>query len=420
MIILSKHCARSHRAFLSRYVRLFSAKTPPNISTLNGAAINGAAPPIHNQASNAVTFIPAESLKVAVDLEILRPGDTLDIPYELTITDSFADLWHSAFLSQDRLHTSTPFSRKLGFQDRLLPFGLLAFLTSSMTHADAAKIQVGFGPIQYFWPGFTGDTFTKQFQVQSVRNTSDGLHSIIQFQCNLYNQRGKLCMRADKRMMFATQLVESDVVPEVEEEEELLRNHLLAKSGTLHKESHSLCRLRPGQLIRHDHARSLTHGQTQQLASLARLTHPRHFHKAAGEEQLLVPGGLVVGLCQSASARELHEILHEEVLAVQFCNEVYPDTTVVGALSYISNIKAATGDLELVTVRTIGMDVSSNRGLPKALPQALLEGEKLWLPKELEIYCAAVDPSLCGRIVLQMDRKILRQATSKPKDVFLL
>jgi hypothetical protein len=418
-----KLCIRS-RTVLHRHERFFSSKLF-NRKDVNGGSLNGAALPMpslnNDDASNPITFIPAETLKVAVDLEILRPGDTLDIPYELTITDSFADLWHSAFLSQDRLQTSTPFCRKLGFQDRLLPFGLLAFLTSSMTHADAAKIQVGYGPIQYFWPGFTGDTFTKRFKVQSVRNTSDGLHSIIQFQCNLYNQRNKLCMRADKRMMFETRLVESSpsVVPEVKEEEELLRNHILSKSGILHKESHSLCRLRPGQLIRHDHARSLTQAQSQQLASLARLTHHRHFH-AGKNEKLLLPGGLIVGLCQSASARELHEILHEEVLAVQFCHEVSPDTTVVGALSYISNIQATSGDLELVTVRTIGIDVSNNRELPKALPQALLEGEQLWLPKELEIYCAAACPSLCGRIVLQMDRKILRQSTSKPKDVFLL
>mmetsp|Transcript_63685 Transcript_63685/g.94553 ORF Transcript_63685/g.94553 Transcript_63685/m.94553 type:complete len:162 (+) Transcript_63685:628-1113(+) len=105
-------------------------------------------------------------------------GDTIQIPYELTITESIHDFWQSAFHSQDRIHTSTPYARYIGLQDRVLPFSLVLFLTSSMTHADAAKVQVGFGKAVYHWPAFAGDTFKKTFQVQSIRNTSDGNHSV--------------------------------------------------------------------------------------------------------------------------------------------------------------------------------------------------------------------------------------------------
>jgi hypothetical protein len=110
----------------------------------------------------------------------------------------------------------------MGLQDKVLPFPLALFLTSSMSHADAAKVQVGFGAVHYLWPGalfffvcgaracvehvwtmcalnpnenhantdhvsfrimilltaFAGDTFTKSFQVKSIRNTSDGNHSV--------------------------------------------------------------------------------------------------------------------------------------------------------------------------------------------------------------------------------------------------
>ena len=66
----------------------------------------------------------------------------------------------------------------MGLQDKVLPFPLALFLTSSMSHEDAAKVQVGYGPVQYLWPAFAGDTFTKTFRVQSVRNTSDGNHSV--------------------------------------------------------------------------------------------------------------------------------------------------------------------------------------------------------------------------------------------------
>ena len=55
---------------------------------------------------------------------------------------------------------------------------LCRFLTSAMTHEDAAKVQVGFGKCVYHWPVFAGDTVTKKFTVERVRNTSDGNHSV--------------------------------------------------------------------------------------------------------------------------------------------------------------------------------------------------------------------------------------------------
>ena len=79
--------------------------------------------------------------------------------------------------------------------------------------------------------------------------------------------------------------------------------------------SHSLRPLRPSQLIVHSMCRPLSLTQSQQLASLARLTHERHFdsRKFDAKSEIYVPGGLVLGLTMSASARDLHEILHEEV-----------------------------------------------------------------------------------------------------------
>lgn len=96
----------------------------------------------------------------AVDLRNVRPGDRLSIPYELTISDTLQDFWSAAYFDQSRIHSSTPFCRKMGLQDRVLPFSLALFLTSSMSHADAAKVQVGFGKVNYLWPLFSGDTVT--------------------------------------------------------------------------------------------------------------------------------------------------------------------------------------------------------------------------------------------------------------------
>lgn len=147
-------------------------------------------------------FMKGEVLDYSINLRTSRPGTEIKVPYELTLTESLSEFWQSSFHSQDRINTSTPFARALGLQDRTLPFELALFLTSAMSHEDSAKVQVGFGSVVYHWPLFAGDTVRKTFQVTRVKNTSDGNHSIITFKCKLVNQRGRLCMSAEKRLLF--------------------------------------------------------------------------------------------------------------------------------------------------------------------------------------------------------------------------
>lgn len=173
-----------------RQCEFISTRSPPNIPSfkdINGRGIKNTRglPGINEGDSKSLSqndsskrFLQGEVLDFARDLRKIRPGDIIQVPYEVTITESVHDFWHSAFHSQDRITTSTPFSRKIGLQDRILPFSLVLFLTSSMTHADAAKVQVGYDNVIYHWPCFAGDTFTKIFQVLSVRNTSDGNHTV--------------------------------------------------------------------------------------------------------------------------------------------------------------------------------------------------------------------------------------------------
>jgi hypothetical protein len=63
----------------------------------------------------------------------LRPGDTIDVPYEVTMSLGFRDFWQSAFYSYDRIQTSTPFARSLGLQDQVIPFSMMLFLATSMS-----------------------------------------------------------------------------------------------------------------------------------------------------------------------------------------------------------------------------------------------------------------------------------------------
>lgn len=47
-------------------------------------------------------FVIGEVIDHAIDMRTIRPGDTIDVPYEVTISHGFRDFWQSAFYSYDR------------------------------------------------------------------------------------------------------------------------------------------------------------------------------------------------------------------------------------------------------------------------------------------------------------------------------
>ena len=93
----------------------------------------------------------------------------------------------------------------------------------------------------------------------------------------------------------------------------------------------------------------------------------------------------------------------------------------VGAVSYIQSVEDVVGDLQVVTVRTLGiknLDVKKDLD-GVGLPLELLEIKPTRLkPKDIESICKTKCPQLCNKIVVQVDRKILRQAPHQ--QVFLL
>lgn len=226
------------------------------------------------------------------------------------------DMWFSAFHQNDRINVSTPFARRLGFQDAVLPFSLMLFLSGAMTHADSAIVQAGYSDASYTWPAFAKDTFKRRFQLKSTRDTSEGLKLTV-FTCQLINQRGRVVFSTDKTMLFLNpESAKNEPIrlptpppPIVESRDETdtptsmwLRQHIVDSSIRLAAigDSQSLTPLRPGNLLLHSTMRPLSATQSMQLSSLvrcsripwrlsyalyltcavlqARLTHPRHFH----------------------------------------------------------------------------------------------------------------------------------------------
>lgn len=286
-----------------------------------------------------------------------------------------------------------------------------------MSHADHAKIQIGFTNAKYHYPAFAGDTFKKRFIIRSLRTTSDEKHSLFSINCQLINQRDVVVFSCDNTLIFPFVVPPSQIeiaTAEYSDSSAFLK-HLIKQVEVLQaKGSQTLSSVRPGQLILHTLTRPLSETQFMQLATLARLTHERHFNtRQFKSEELLVPGGLVLGLTCSLTSRDLHEALYEELLQCTFPNNLSPGDT-VGAVTFVQALEEhVSGDIEALTIRTIGIknfDVQrslSDKDLPTELFTVPLQGLKSSAIEEiLRKHC----PELSRKIVCIADRKVYRQA----------
>lgn len=397
--------------------RAFKLK-PCKFSTLNSHESFFKVSEFPNQSENpkAKAFVKGEVIDHAIDLKNVRPGEIIEVPYEVTLSHSIRDFWQSAFYSHDRINTSTPFARDLGFQDQIVPFNLMLFLAGSMSHADHAKLQVGFTKAIYHWPAFTGDTFKKRFIIRSLRTTSDQMHSLFTITCQLINQRDVVVFTCDKTMLFPFVVPPSEVVvsPPVLEKDHAFLSHLIEQTDMLQKKgSQTLTSLRPGQLILHTGVRPLSLTHSMQLSTLARLTHERHFNtRSLKREELLVPGGLVLGLTNSLCSRDLHEVLYEELKECSLPNNLCPDDP-MGAMTFIQGLEEhLSGELEAVNIRSIGVKhcnihkVLADKKLPMELFTTPLQKLR---PAAVEEILKKSCPELNKLIVCIADRKIYRQ-----------
>ena len=189
--------------------------------------------------------------------------------------------------------------------------------------------------------------------------------------------------------------------------------HLVKMTETLQTlGSQTMTNLRPGQLILHTLSRPLSLTHSMQLSTMGRLTHERHFNtRAYRDDELVVAGGLVLGMTTSLASRDLHEVLYEEMLECSFPNETTPGDCLSAMTFVLSREEHVTGDVEAVQIRTIGVkNVDVAKVLAgKQLPNELFVGE-VPKPRELEELLKLHCPELSRAVVCIADRKIYRQA----------
>ncbi|WPB82120.1 aldolase/citrate lyase family protein [Archangium violaceum] len=357
--------------------------------------------------------------------------DRLPNPYELTASMGMRDLWVQCFYSHDRIVTSAPFAARLGLTtpDTLpLPFMMGLYLACCMSSTHGAIYHLGFRNARQLAPLRVGDSYRQEIQVRQVRNTGDGRRAVV-------TTHRRLVRVGDDSPVFSLDKLElyhrqpesfpaSVAAARLDEEERLaamaFRAALTRRAGELPPSVRTAgtdagTSFEPGELLLHSFARPLGISANLALSTQFLVTHPIHldhhrFDLGHGKG-VVVSGGLVVAMTLAAAARDLYEVVWEELLAADNLRPVAPTQT-VGALSYVLSRAPVEGmdALEELVVRTLGvLELTPSAELADVpLPRALftLEGER---PSAYDEFCRHHGlHALEGRVVCVATRRILR------------
>jgi len=372
--------------------------------------------------------IRGKRLDQSVDLTSVKIGQTLEYPYEHTVSGEWRTKWQSCFFQQDRIQTSQNYCSKIHFKDVPLPFDLALFYASSMTHVEDSRDvwELRLTDACYNHPIFPGDTMQKTFQIKDVRDTADGKNIIVDINCKLI-ANGKTAFSVTKTMMYTklTRKVEQDeyyTFNDLDSDGPLNNGYksYLQKHFEKLPNTRSINPLTPGQLVLHNLQRPLGLSSSLELATLFRMVHPQLVNTARFDvSDLVLPGPVCVALTLSASAREFFEVIFQTVSSAMFVAKLNPMEP-LGAVSYVTDVKRINHKLEEVSMVTIGIkNLDVVRMLESIdLPESLFTqvgNRPSFVINTIENKC----PVLKNNVVCHLERKIIRM-TPKTEPVFLL
>ncbi|AKQ67210.1 Citrate lyase beta chain [Myxococcus hansupus] len=358
-----------------------------------------------------------------------RADDRLPNPYEMTATAGMRDLWVQSFYSHDRIVTSAPFAARLGLttpETMPLPFMMGLYLAVCMSATHGAIYHLGFRNARQLAPLRVGDTYRQDIQVRAVRNTGDGKRAVVTTHRQLVRvSDGVPVFTVDKRELYHRQPESFPVSSAARQQEQaehekaqIFRAELLRRASDLPPsadKSGAGQSFTEGELLLHSFARPMGITANLALSTQFMVTHPIHLdhhrYDLGHAHGIVVSGGLVVAMTLAAAARDLHEVVWQELLAADNLRPVAPTQT-VGALSYVLSRAPVEGmdRLEELVVRTLGvLDLTPSAELADVpLPRALftLESER---PSAYDERCREHGlQALEGRIVCVATRRILR------------
>lgn len=355
-----------------------------------------------------------------------RVDDRLPNPYEMTATSGMRDLWVQCFYSHDRIVTSAPFAARLGLTSANtmpVPFMMGLYLAFCMSATHGAIYHLGFRNARQLAPLRVGDTYRQDIQVREVRNTGDGKRAVVTTHRQLIRVGdGAPVFTVDKRELyrrqpesFSASLAAHQRDLEEQEKAQAFRAELLRRVSDVPPGAGTERPFLEGELLLHGFARPMGVTANLALSTQFLVTHPIHLdhhrYDLGQANGIVVSGGLVVAMTLAAAARDLHEVVWEELLAADNLRPVSPTQT-VGALSYVLSRTPVEGldGVEELVVKTLGvLDLTPSAELAEVpLPRALftLESER---PSAYDELCRRHGlHALEGRVVCVATRRVLR------------
>ena len=92
------------RAKIGSFRRALSSRT---VNGLVATDLPGVQPHVGDESSSAMVskirkMVRGKVLDHSIDLRRVRPGDRVDIPYQITVSETMQDFWFAAFFDQNR------------------------------------------------------------------------------------------------------------------------------------------------------------------------------------------------------------------------------------------------------------------------------------------------------------------------------
>ncbi len=366
-------------------------------------------------------YLTGQSYAQSLDLRNASVGQVLEVPYEITINEADRTAFHGTFYEYDRIYTSAPFAKSVGFDRAPMPFAFLLGHALSMSHVDSTRdvLDLGFENAVYVSPAYDGDTLKKHFTIKSLRGTKDSKNTIVTIRCELFNQHGSLIVCADKSMLFTGTALPSKYLPPAPASASGASNVPSKMLSTIADHANSLSfpatrPLTPGQCLLHLISAPLGVERHLSLLSSYRMAHPLLVNLTRYRtEELVIPGVTVAAMAHSTANRALFEVLHESIDKCSFVNKINPLDCVSG-VTYIQSVRdlpgrsgASLAEVKAVTVGVKNLDVTKDL-LNVQMPIKLFENTLR--PSELEEMVDKECPVLRHRVVVVSSRTLIRQS----------
>ena len=347
-------------------------------------------------------------------------GEVIHTPHEITITESWRNLWESAFLRNKGYFNSLNRCTSLGLAGVPLPFSLIAtmgiaFSVSNLSYY--ARVHLRLKNVFQNRPVYEGDTVRAMFTINSINRKKGGdgnQYCLADSTHWVVNQHNEVVFQAEKLTMFDPSNCKVKETSNSKHSHRLIPSQSIYQQQMLQKTNSSILpitsttELIPKTLIVHDFVKAMGESEVRMLCNLLNIVNPHHHNLVRYQAtDLLIPGPFVMSAAIGCAALDIGEIVYEEIPVCINPNKVnFKDQ--IGSITYVESCKQLNSLFEEVKLKHIALKNTDMEVLSqKDMPQKLFEAEMM-KPSEYEKICAKEFPMLLHKIACIVERRIIR------------